>query len=178
MIEHDANWYALQVRPNYEHAVAGWLDDLGIERYLPLNRSIRHQKRSRSAEGVPLFPGYLFPHLNLDSGPRLYGIPGVIRILGHGGQAVPIEHSEITMIRSMADSPLRVELIPYFQLGTKILLTAGPLCGVAGTFLSSAKGNKLVVSLPLLNRSLAVTVLSEWVSAEPASRNPSEVFAW
>jgi transcriptional antiterminator RfaH len=166
MINAQTRWYAVHVRPNYEMAVARRLKEIGVEEFLPINKSAPVSRRNRFASGPPLFPGYVFPHLDLHSGPRLYNIPGIIRILGHGGQAIPIEDSEIAMVRSIADSPLAVESIPYFQSGEKIRLTAGPLCGVAGTFLSSSKGNKLVVSLPLLMRSLAVTVLSEWVTAD------------
>ncbi len=172
MSDSQALWYALHVRPSYEMTVATRLKELGVEEYLPINKSAKASRRNRFAFGLPLFPGYVFSYLNLHSGPRLYSIPGVIRILGYGGKAIPIEDSEIAMVRSIADSPLLVQSIPYFQPGEKICLTAGPLCGVSGTLLSSGKGNKLAVSLPLLNRSLAVTVLSEWVTAEPRGYSP------
>ena len=159
----DSHWYALQVRPNYEMVVSKRLRELQVEEYLPVHRGSKISRRNKFNEGPPLFPGYVFSFLNLQSGPKLYAVPGFIRILGHGGQATPIEEHEIAMVRSIADSPLPVEAIPYFLPGEQIRLTAGPLKGVSGTFLRSAKGNKLVVSLPLLMRSLAVTVLSEWV---------------
>lgn len=158
-------WYALQVRPNYEVAVSDRLRQLGIEEYLPIHRvGAPVSQRNKFRNGPPLFPGYIFSFLDLHAGPRIYSIPGIIRILGYGGQATPIEDHEIAVVRSIAESPLAVEPIPYFQTGEKICLIAGPLKGVSGTFLRSAKGNQIVVSLPLLKRSLAVTVLSEWVA--------------
>ena len=162
----EARWYALHVRPNYEIAVSTRLRELGVEEYLPIHKASRVAHRNKFNEGPPLFPGYIFSFLDLNAGPRLYTVPGVVRILGYGGHATPIEDHEIALVRSIADSPLAVEPIPYFQAGEKICLTAGPLKGVSGIFLHSSKGNKLVVSLPLLKRSLAVTVLSEWVAAE------------
>lgn len=159
------HWFALHVRPNYEMAVSTRLRELGVEEYLPVHKAPKVASRNKFKTGPPLFPGYVFSFLDLHSGPRLYAIPGVIRILGYGGQATPIEDHEIAMIRSIADSPLSVQSIPYFEPGEKIRLTDGPLKGVSGTFLRSEKANKLVVSLPLLMRSLAVTVLAEWVVA-------------
>ena len=167
-----AHWYALHVRPNYEIFVSSRLKGLGVEEYLPIHKTSHLSQRNKFHSGPPLFPGYIFSFLNLQAGPRLYSIPGVIRVLGYGGQATPIEDHEIAMIRSVADSPLAVEAVPYFQPGEKICLTAGPLCGVSGTFLHSGKGNQLVVSLPLLRRSLAVTVLSEWVIAAAPGYGP------
>jgi transcription antitermination factor NusG len=173
----ETRWYALQVRPNHEVAVSTRLRDLGVEEYLPIHKTSRVSQRNKFHSGPPLFPGYLFSCLNLHAGPKLYGIPGVIRVLGYGGHATPLEDHEIAMIRSIADSPLPVEPVPYFQPGEKIYLTAGPLCGVSGTFLRTGKGNQLVVSLPLLRRSLAVTVLSEWVTAEALGYSPIEIVA-
>ena len=162
----DKRWYALHVRPNYEMTVATRLEALAVEHYLPLNKPAKLSLRNKFSSGPPLFPGYVFSFMNLHGGPRLYCIPGIIRIVGYGGRATPIEDREIAMVRSIAQSSLTIEPVPYFQSGDRICLTAGPLAGVSGTFLKSAKGNKLVVSLPILRRSLAVTVLSEWVTAD------------
>lgn len=159
----DSHWYALQVRPNCEMAVSRQLKELRVEEYLPIHRGSRGSHKSRANGGPPLFPGYVFSFLNLQSGPRLYTIPGIVRILGYGRRATPIEDHEIAMVRSIAECPLPVEPVPYFMPGEKISLTGGPLKGISGTFLRSAKGNKLVVSVPLLMRSLAVTVLADWV---------------
>lgn len=160
-------WYALQVRPNCELNVVSRLEEFGIESYLPLYKTTRVPRRNKFSSGLPLFPGYVFSFMNLQMGPRLYCISGIIRIVGYGGKPTPIEEREIQMVRSISQSSLSVEPMPYFQPSERIRLIAGPLAGISGMFLSSAKGNQLVVSLPLLQRSLAVTVLSEWVKAEP-----------
>lgn len=161
-----AKWYALHVRPNYEISVASRLKDLGVEEYLPIQRGQRTAPRNKFKKGRPLFPGYIFSFLNLSAGPRLYSIPGVLRIVGQGGHAIPIEEDEIAAVRAVADSSLRVEASSYFQPGEKVLLIAGPLKGVSGTFIRTCKGDKFVVSLPLLKRSLAVSVLPDWVASE------------
>lgn len=161
----EERWYALQIRQNYELTVVKTLRDLGVEEYLPVHKVSRLSPRSKFTDGFPLFPGYVFTYLNLNAGPRLYSIPGFMRILGYGGHPTPIEDHEIAMVRAIAASPLPVEPCPFLQPGERILLTAGPLKGVSGTFVRSAKGDKLVVSLHLLKRSLAVTVVADWVAA-------------
>jgi len=162
----NAQWYALHVRPNYEITVASRLRELGLEEYLPIKQSRPVPKRNRFSEGLPLFPGYIFSFLDLKTGPRLYNVPGIIRILGFCGKPEPIEEDEIQTIRAIVKSQLPVRDIPYLATGERIVLIDGPLRGISGTVLRSAKGKQLVVSLPLLHRSLAVTVLSEWVTLE------------
>jgi transcription antitermination factor NusG len=162
----NSSWYALHVRPNYELSVASRLRELGLEEYLPIKRSHSVPRRNRFSEGMPLFPGYIFSFLDLDAGPRLYSVPGMIRILGYGGQPTPVSDEEIKTIRSIVTSQLPVQCVPYFVAGEQIVLTKGPLRGVKGSFIATKKGGQLVVSLPLLNRSLTVTVLSEWVAQQ------------
>jgi len=150
----------------HEFAVAGRLRDFGVREYVPIQRTARRSSRSKFKEGRPLFPGYVFSFLNLQTGPKLYGIQGVMQIVGYGGRPMPIEEQEIAMVRSIADSCLPIEPVSSYQFGDKIRLITGPLAGVSGVFIRTATGNKLVVSLPLLQRSLAVTVESDWVAAE------------
>jgi transcription antitermination factor NusG len=174
----EERWYVLHVRPNYELAVAMRLRQLGVEEYLPFQKEPGTSPRRKFNEGMPLFPGYVFTYLNLYSGPRLYSIPGVMRLLGYGGHATPLENHEIATVRTIATSPLPVEPCPFLSPGENILLIDGPLKGVSGTYLRSAKGDKLVVSLPLLRRSLAVTVASEWVAAQKTEGDPPPLTGW
>lgn len=164
-----SRWYALQVRLGYEDAVSLRLRDMGVEEFLPIHYSAEEVSRNRRRP--PLFPGYVFCHLDLNTGPRLYSVAGVIRILGYAKRPAPIEDSEIEMVRRIVKSPLPVKSHPYLHPGDMIHLVDGPLAGVEGTVLKLGKKNQLVVSLPLLRRSLAVTVRSEWV----ALRRPAEV---
>jgi transcription antitermination factor NusG len=161
-----ASWYALYVRPNYEIAVASRLRSLGVEEYVPLRKAAVPAGRNKPLSRSPLFPGYVFSFLNLQSGPKLYSIPGVLRVLGFGGQAMPLEDEEIAMVRAVVNSSLPTEPVPYLRAGDKVYLSSGPLTGVSGTVVRTLGETRLVLSLPLLKRSLAVTVPAEWVTTE------------
>jgi transcription termination/antitermination protein NusG len=163
-----AHWYALHVRPNYEMAVASRLRGLGIEEYVPLRKTSAVSGRNKPSPRSPLFPGYVFSFMDLQLGPRLYKIPGVLRVLGSGGQPTPLENEEIAMVRSVANSSLPAEPVPYLQAGDKVRLSSGPLAGISGTFVRMLDETRLVVSLPLLQRSLALTMPAEWVTADAA----------
>lgn len=168
----DLHWYALHVRLHYELSVASRLKDLGVEEYVPIKRVKGLSKRNRFSDGMPLFPGYIFSHLDLRSGPRLYGIPGMIRIVGSGDHPSPVDEEEMQTIRVIVSSGLEACSVPYFTTGDQIVLTDGPLCGVRGTYVATKKAGQLIVALPLLKRSLAVTVLSEWVAKDNTTHDP------
>ena len=154
----DANrrWYAVQVSLRHEVIVAHHLTQLGIEQYLPTIVATRPTQKRRREHADPLFPGYVFAHLDLSRGPRLYNVPGVVRILGFHGKPEPLHDEEITSIRMIVNSSLRVKPSPCFRRGDPVLVCEGPLAGVRGTFLRSAEGGTFLVALPLLQRSLEV----------------------
>jgi transcription antitermination factor NusG len=114
-----------------------------------------------------MFPGYLFCRF----GPEVWGpivtTPGVIRILGAGNRPTPIEDAEIERIHRIADAEIDVEPCRFLQVGHRIRVTDGPLTGVEGA-LSSVRGrDRLVVSVELLRRSIAVELPMNWVSVYP-----------
>jgi transcriptional antiterminator NusG len=163
------SWYALQVRVNAEATVALYLRQMGIKEYVPMC-SCPPLKVHRGKEGLQtLFPGYVFCSMNLTHGPRLYSIPGIIRIVGTGKTPIPIEDAEIESLRSIVNHSGLVEPWPYLAPGNMIRLIAGPFVGRAGVVVRSGSTRKLVVSLSLLQRSLAITIPPEWVVLENAS---------
>ena len=161
-------WYALQVRHNCENLAAAWLRDLGIVEYLPVQSATLATKTNVTRQH-PLFPGYVFCLTDLNVGPKIYTVPYVIRIVGYGKHPTPIEEAEIEAIRSIVSSCARIEPVSFITTGKRIRLTAGPLTGISGIMLEAAGNKKLVVSLPLLQRSLAVRIPVEWATLEPAA---------
>jgi len=58
---------------------------------------------------LPLFPGYLFIHMEWRTGPRLYKVPGILEVLGSGGTPLPVTELEIDAIRRGGEE-FKVEL--------------------------------------------------------------------
>jgi transcription antitermination factor NusG len=116
----------------------------------------------------PLFPGYLFCHTDLDRGPKLYKVRGMVGIVSVAGKPVPISEDEIQLIQRVVDSRLPVLPSEYLQTGQEVVVTYGPLRGLVGVFLEASGSGQLVVSFPLLCRSIRIIVEPGWVT--PASR--------
>lgn len=156
-------WFALQTRSRYENFVATQLRGKGYEPFLPVYKSRRRwSDRIREFE-LPLFPGYLFCRFDpLDRLPIVV-TPGVIQVVGIGKTPLPVDDTEIATIRTAVQSGLPRQPWPFLKVGQKVRLGCGPLCGVEGILLSFRGQHRLVLSVTLLQRSVAVEVDEAWV---------------
>jgi transcription antitermination factor NusG len=80
------------------------------------------------------------------------------------------EH-EISMIRSIVDSHAAAEPWPFLEVGDRVRIVRGPLRGVDGILIVQGE-SRLVVSVSLLQRSIAVKVQPSWVTAETLRIRP------
>jgi transcription antitermination factor NusG len=158
-------WYALQVRQRYEKIASTALRNKGCREFLPLY-SARRQWSDRIAQvEMPLFPGYVFCHFDLaDRRIPVLDTPGVLALVGLGRTALPVDDSEIAAVRTIVDSGLAAEPWPYLETGAAVRLDHGALAGLEGVFVEAKKHHRLVVSVTLLRRAVAVEVDSAWVS--------------
>jgi transcription antitermination factor NusG len=156
-------WYALQVRPRYEKQVSQALHRKGFEDFLPL-QSLRRRWSDRWKEvEFPLFPGYLFCRLDDRNRMPVLTVPGVIRIVGSGTDLTPVPEKEIQDLQIVVHSGLTLEPWPYLKKGQRVMIVVGNLTGVEGILLKKKGMNRLVVSVDLLQRSVALEIDAEWV---------------
>jgi transcription antitermination factor NusG len=171
----DGVWYAIHVRSRHEKQVAATLKGKGIEAYLPLYRS-RQQWSDRIKEvELPLFAGYVFSQFDPQNQLPILQSPGVVRIVSFGKELAPVDPRELDQVERILQSGLLVAPWPFLKVGDHVTLKHGPLKGLEGVILN-VKGNyRLVVSVSLLQRSVAVEIDSAWVSpAKPSSARPRQ----
>jgi transcription antitermination factor NusG len=156
-------WYALRVRPRFEKQIASTLLSKGYEGFLPLYRHrSRWSDRIREIQ-LPLFPGYLFCRFDINKRLPILITPGVMHVVGIAKTPHPIEDYEIEALQAIAISGLQTEPRSYLNVGQRVRIEIGPLAGVEG-ILMTLKGNcRLVVSVTLLQRSVAVEIDESWV---------------
>lgn len=165
-------WYALQVRPRFEKVVATILKDKGYEEYLPCYTSRRRwSDRSKTIE-VPLFPGYSFCRINvLDRFPVLV-VPGVISIVGIGKLPAALTDEEIDSIKRVVSSGMPYTPWPSAQAGQSVCVVRGPLTGLEGTVIEVKSSVRLILSLPLLQRSISVEIDEDCVQITKRDPQP------
>lgn len=154
----EPRWYAVYTSANHEKRVAEQLAARTIDHFLPSYASVRRWKDRRVTLQLPLFPGYVFVRVELRNRLQVLQIPGVARLVGFGGMPVPLPEDEIDALRTGLASGVRVEPHPYLNVGRRARIKQGPLAGLEGILLRW-KGNwRVVLSLDLIQRSVAVDV--------------------
>jgi transcription antitermination factor NusG len=156
-------WYALRVRTRYENIVGSHLHARGYEWLLPLCKCRRRWSDRFKEIELALFPGYVFCRFNLMNRLPILTIPGVVHVVGVGRIPVPIDEGEIAAIKAAVKSRLPSQPWPFLQIGQRVRIEYGPLCGVEGILLGSRGHQRLVLSVTLLQRSVAVQIDGAWV---------------
>jgi transcription antitermination factor NusG len=159
-----SNWYALQVRSRFGKTVSTALRAKGYEEFLPVYRTVRQSRGGGGDLELPLFPGYLF--CRLDPSERLLPvltIPGVMRIVSVGKILLPVTDDEIEAVKAVSQCGLPAEPWPFLGTGCRVSLERGPLSGLEGMVISVDGAQRLVVSVSLLQRSIAVKIERSWV---------------
>jgi transcription antitermination factor NusG len=167
-------WYALRVTSNFEKATAQALRGRGLEDFLPLYCRVQETPTggSRKVE-VPLFPGYVFGRFDISHRLPVLTIPGVLHIVGFGRTPAPVDTEELTAIRRVLGSGLHVEPWPFLKVSERVSIERGPLRGLEGVVLRLKGTCRLIVSVTLLQRSIAAEIDRESVRPLPSRIHPA-----
>ena len=157
------DWFAVQARAGREHLSAAHLRARGYDVLMPSYYEVRQWSDRVKKVQRALFPGYLFCRLTEDTLSKVVTAPGVIRIIGNSDGPIPVDAAEMATLRRVIDTSLAVEPFPFVREGDVVAVVDGPLCGAQGVVLRSKGRHRLIVSISLLHRSIAVEIDSRWV---------------
>jgi transcription antitermination factor NusG len=168
-------WFALQVRTRHEIGVADYLSGKGYEWFLPLHRCRkRWSDRVREVESA-LFPGYLFCRFNPENRLPILQTPGVIQIVGFNPTPIPVSDDEIRAVQKLMASGIPNQPWPFLRVGDQVRIESGPLTGLEGILTEFKGRHRLVISITLLQRSVAAEIDSAFVkSLRPAKTGKLE----
>jgi transcription antitermination factor NusG len=166
-------WFALQVRSRRESCVADYLRGQGYEWFLPLYKCRRRWSDRIKEVQTPLFPGYLFCRFDPQDRLPILKTPGVIQIVGVNRTPVAVEESEISAVQTLVAAGVPNQPWPFLQVGEKVRIESGSLCGLEGILLDFKGSHRLVLSITLLQRSVAVEIDSAFVAS--TSQQPSRL---
>jgi transcription antitermination factor NusG len=151
-------WFAAYTTPRHEKSVHRQLEARGWKSFLPLYRSTNRWKNGCKVEvQQPLFPNYIFVLSGRRQLVKVRQVPGVITIVGSGWEPTPISCSEIESLRSGLPGR-KFEPHPYLAAGERVRIAAGPLSDMTGVLIRKKNNFRVVLSLDLILRSIAVEV--------------------
>jgi transcription antitermination factor NusG len=152
------HWYAIYVCSRHEKQVLSQLQDRRISCFLPVYRSVRRWKDRRKELELVLFPGYVFVHIDLKDRLRVLQLPSVVRFVSFYGHPAPLPDTDIEILSKGLASGIRAEPHPYLKVGHRARVRSGPLAGAQGILMRRKDKFRVVLSIDLIMRSVAVEV--------------------
>jgi transcription termination/antitermination protein NusG len=154
----EARWYAAYTSANHEKRVAEQMVVREVEHFLPLYASVRRWKNGRVTLQRPLFPGYVFVRMALREKLQVQQIPGLARLVGFDGTPAALPEEEIEVLRTSLASGVRAEPHPFLAMGRRVRIKSGSLTGMEGILLRRKGKLRVVISIELIQQSVAVDV--------------------
>jgi transcription antitermination factor NusG len=159
--------------PRSEKKINHLLRQKGYECFTPIYRQKRKWSDRTVEVDLPLFPTYVFCYLSPSILGKVIATRGVTRIVGFGGKPVEIAVEEIEPLRLLTSSNFLREPWRYLPEGTPVVVETGPLAGVRGIICPSENGRRLIISVTLLQRSVAIQLNEDTVISVAADRRES-----
>jgi transcription antitermination factor NusG len=166
----EPHWYAAYTCPNHEKQVAVQLLERSVEHFLPLYEAVHRWKDRRVRLHLPLFPGYVFVRLALRDRLKVLRVPSVARLVGFGEHPVALPEHEIETLRTGLSGGFGAQPHPYLTVGRRVRIRSGPLAGMEGILLRKKSNFRVVLSINLIARSVAVEADAADLIPQPALR--------
>lgn len=150
------NWYALKVRTGGELSAARGLQGRGYDTFCPAQKERRRYSDRMKVVETAVFPGYVFCRFDLQKKLPVVSAPGIEYVVGFAGAATPIPESQLDDIRRIVQAGACAT--DRFERGQRVRVTHGPLEGVEGILVRHPRGDRLVISIELLNQSASLFI--------------------
>jgi transcription antitermination factor NusG len=168
--DYTANWYAAFTSPRHEKRIAWHCQERQIESFLPLYHTThRWKNRCNVRLELPLFPNYLFVHIDRRERVRVLSVPGVLGIVSAGRDMSPVPEDYILSLREGLRVH-RIEPHPNVDIGDRVRIVAGPMTGMEGILLRKKSELRVVLKAEMLARSIAVEVTTSDIACASAAK--------
>jgi transcription termination/antitermination protein NusG len=103
---------------------------------------------------------------------RVLQVPSVVRLVGFGGLPTALPDDQVEILRSGLADRLHVEPHPFLAVGRRVRIVRGPLAGLEGILRRKKNSLRFVLSVELIQRSIAVDVDAADVQPLQVSKRP------
>lgn len=154
----DGDWIAVQTYCGYEKSVGEGLQKRNYEQFTPLHIGRRTRRGREEVIERAVFPGYVFCRFVRCPTYRIVDIPAVVRLVGISSGPIKIEDEAIENIRILVTSGVYSEPWRFIAPGETVLVAHGALRGARGVLVEAKMGTRLIISVAILGRAVAVEV--------------------
>lgn len=161
------SWYAVQTRARNEKAVQQRFQEKGLATFLPLITEKRRWSDRQKIFEVPLFSCYVFVKIGStnEDRQRVLFTEGVFDFVGLSRYGTPIPDEQIEAVRTIVEERIAWHSHPFLKIGQRVRIRSGALTGVEGILVDRNRRDTLVISVDLIQRSMAIQI--DGYSVEP-----------
>lgn len=156
-----SSWYVVHVRSRHEFKVMDRLTKAGIDVFLPIVERLSKWKDRKKLVSFPLFPGYVFVHIQkiYETMLIILKTPGVVRFIGiASNEPEPVPDEQIDSLKRLVESKEDLDPYPYLKEGQRVRIKRGPLKGVEGILVERPGKHILVLSIDILRRGVSIKI--------------------
>jgi transcription antitermination factor NusG len=158
-------WYGVRTKAKHEMVVSQSLDLKGFDCFCPTYTAMKQWSDRTVKRTVPLFPGYVFCRFDLRNRMPILTIPGVVSFVAFGSDPVAIPDDEIEATKVVVRSGRPIQPCAFLPEGQQVRIKQGALEGLKGILLKNKTSWRLVISVNMLQRSIAVELDRDWIEA-------------
>ncbi|MCB2203181.1 UpxY family transcription antiterminator [bacterium] len=152
-------WRVLYVRPRWEKKVEMQLSEKDIENFLPLREEIRIWSDRKKKVIVPLFPGYIFVHVNERERMAAFDVAGALKYVHFSGELAEVRPEIIESVRLAVSSADELTVTSErLAAGTAVRVKHGPLMGMRGSMVEYRGEKRVAVSIESIQQTLIAEV--------------------
>lgn len=151
------DWYLVQCKVGETLRALENLENQHYQCFMPLMRVEKIRKRKRVILEEPLFPGYLFIHLDqlVDDWQPIRSTRGVARLVAFGGMPLAVDQAFINELQSRCSIQKAMQTL---RKGEKVRITEGPFRELEAVFESFDGDERVVLLLSFLHRQQRLVV--------------------
>jgi transcriptional antiterminator RfaH len=153
------SWYLVHTKPRQEDVALTNLQRQGYECYLPQMRIERIRRRKAEIATEPMFPRYLFIHL--DSGDQgkswspIRSTLGVSQLVHFGARAAKVDDTLVDLLRQREQA---MPLDPMFHSGDSVFITDGPFSGIEAIYQTADAERRAFILLEILSKPVSMQI--------------------
>lgn len=157
----EKRWYLVYCKPRREELARVNLERQGYPTYLPLMRTPRRKLGRRIIRIEPMFPRYLFIHLDTksDNWAPIRSTLGVANLVRFGMFPSPVPEDLVAELKAR-ENVSGVQDVPLhsFSEGQRVRIEEGPFMGYEGIFLAQSSEERVLILLDIVGKAARARV--------------------
>ncbi|MBN9384017.1 MAG: UpxY family transcription antiterminator [Chitinophagaceae bacterium] len=151
-------WYVAYTFPKSEKIVQTKLGKIGVASYLPMYYKTRDWSDRKKRLYVPLFPNYVFIHVESARRHETFGVREIVRYVCFDGRPATIKSSIIDTLQLILSKDVPLSLDEMARPGMPVRVVQGPFAGAEGVVVRKNGNMRLIIQIEALQSAIGVNI--------------------